>query len=163
MFLYALFRYIGWIHWELPGTRRLVQRLHTAAILDALALAVERGRPLLDSIIALADSYPHEWIRRRLYRAAHDVYAGEDWSGSLFRHGLLGRADLAVLQAAGRVGNLPWAMKEMAQSSRRRVVYRLQALVQMLFPVVILGLAAFVMFYVVAMFLPLISLIQRLT
>jgi len=163
LFFYALLRYIGWIRWELPGTRRLVRRLHTAAILDTLALATERGRPLLDSIATLANSYPHAWIRRRLQRVAYDVYAGENWCRSLFRRGLLGRADLAVLQAAGRVGNLPWAMKEMADSGRRRVAYRLHALVQLLFPAVILGMAVFVMFYMVAMFMPLVSLITKCT
>ena len=48
-------------------------------------------------------------------------------------------ADHAVLQAAQRVGNLPWAMQEMADSARRRFFYRLQGIIQTVFPFAVVG------------------------
>ena len=75
---------------------------------------------------------------------------------------MIRRADLAVLQAAQRVGNLPWAMQEMADSARRRFIYRLQAIVQAVFPAVVICFGLMVMFIVVALFLPLVTLIQRM-
>ena len=60
------------------------------------------------------------------------------------------------------MGNLPWAMREMADSNRRRFAYRLQAMVQTLFPPAMILLGLIVMFIVVALFLPLVALIRAL-
>jgi type IV pilus assembly protein PilC len=88
---------------------------------------------------------------------------GRDWSESLCNQGLIKPADQAVLKAAQRVGNLPWAMREMADSNRRRLAYRLSALVQLAYPPVIICIGLIVMFIVVALFLPLITLVMRLS
>ncbi len=160
---YTLLRYAGRIRWRLPGTGRLLRRFDTAGILDALSLAARHERPLAEAIESLAQSHPQRPIRRRLQKVARDLRGGGDWCESLYRRGLMKRADLAILQAAGRVGNLPWALAEMAESNRRRLVYRLQALVGVLFPPIILLFGATVMFIVVALFLPLISLVLNLT
>jgi type II secretory pathway component PulF len=86
-----------------------------------------------------------------------------DWCQSLEQTGLIGQADAAVLAAAQRTGNLDWALEEMADSALRREVYRLQVLLQILFPMVLLAIGMFEFMFVVGLFLPLISLIQGLT
>ena len=77
-------------------------------------------------------------------------------------HGrIIRRTEHAILQAAQRAGNLPWAMQEMADSARRRFFYKLQALVQTAFPFALIGLGLVVMYIVVALFWPLVTLIER--
>ena len=139
-----------------------MRRKHSAAIMDNLALAVENRRPLDAALQTLARSYPNESIRVRLSLASSEVQAGVAWDESLSRRGLIRPSDLAVLQAAGRAGNLPWAMREMADSNRRRLAYRLNVLVQTIFPPVVLCFGAMVLFVVVALFKPLITLIDKL-
>jgi len=162
LLVYVLLRYVDLVHWELPGTNWLARRLDTAAILETLALAAEHRRPLPEAIATLAQSYPKASIRGRLRGVLHDVEGGADWCQSLLSRGLLKRADLAILQAAQRVGNLPWAMREMADSNRRRLAYRLYALVQLLFPPVVLSFALLELFFVVALFWPIVTLIQSM-
>jgi len=53
-------------------------------------------------------------------------------------------------------------LQEMADSNRRRLAYRIQAAVQVLVPPVVVAFGLVVMFIVVALFLPLIALIQKL-
>jgi type II secretory pathway component PulF len=160
---YAIVRYFGWIQWDPPGVAALVRRLDTANVLDSLALVARQQRPILDGIDQLAAAYHKLDVRWRLRGTAEDIRAGRDWCESLYRRGLLRRADLAILQAAQRAGNLPWAMQEMAESGRRRFAYRLQAIVQAAFPPIVICFGLIVMFIVVALFLPLVVLIQRLT
>jgi len=162
LIVYAVMRYFGWTEWDAPFVGRLVRRLDSARILDGLALIARQQRPLAEGIATLADAYPKSDVRRRLTLAAFDVEAGADWAESLSRQSLIRRADLAVLQAAQRVGNLPWAMQEMADSARRRFIYKVQAIVQAAFPAVVICFGAMVMFIVVALFLPLVALIQRM-
>jgi type II secretory pathway component PulF len=162
LLLYAVFRYAGLLAWDLPGMGPLTRRLDTALIFDALALAAGHQRPLPEAVECLARTYPKPPIRRRLFRALADIHGGRDWCESLRDQGLMKQADRAILQAAQRVGNLPWALREMADSNRRRLAYRLYALVQILFPAVILLFGLAVMFFVVGMFVPLITLIWRL-
>jgi len=93
----------------------------------------------------------------------NDIKVGLDWSTSLARHGLLRQAEVAVFQSAGRAGNLGWALREMADSNRRRLNYRVYTLgVQVLFPLAVLTLGLVVMIYVVSYFLPLVHLITSL-
>ena len=161
--VYSLLRYTGWVTWNPPGIQRLARRYDTAAILDALALVAESQRPMTEGLTTLARTYPSYAIRRRLQLAWEDVTAGADWREALLARQLINRADFAVLGAASRVGNLGWALGELADSSRRRLTYRLHALVQVLFPLAIGLVGLTVMFFVVGLFMPLVALIQNLT
>jgi len=160
--MYGLLRYVGLVGWDLPGMTRLARRLHTATILDALAALAWHDRPLVDGIASLGRSYPRRSIRRRLNRVLVDVKAGVDWCDSMARRGLIGRADRAVLQAAARVGNLPWAMTEMADSNRRRMAYRFHIWLQITFALVILTMGIGVLLFCVSYFLPLVSLVRNM-
>jgi protein transport protein HofC len=162
LLFYAPIRYFGWTTLDLPGMGRFTRRLDSAQVLDTLALVAQQQRPINEGIVAMAHSYPKSHIRRRLREAAIDISAGRDWCESLLWHGLIRRPELAILHSAQRVGNLPWALKEMADSARRRLAYRMQAMAQLLFPPVVILMGLVVMFIVVALFLPLISLIARL-
>ena len=90
------------------------------------------------------------------------MQAGGDDLECLHRHGLLGKTDLALLQAARRNGNLAWAAGEMADSNRRRFIYRIYALLQVIFPVVIVAYGLLMAAISAAVFLPLVDLIRRL-
>ncbi len=160
---YVWLRCVGAISWNLPGMGRFMRRLDSAVVLDALALVTGRGQPLSGGMDALAQSYPSGSIRRRLRRVVGDVARGLDAMASLLARGLLSRADAAVLHAAQRVGNLPWAMAEMADSNRRRLAYRLHLLLQTVFPVVIILYGIITMIFVTAMFMVLPAMIEQLT
>jgi len=161
--LYALLRYVGAITWDLPPMGWVTRNLHTARVLESLAMTAERGKPLPKIVATLARAYPKYSIRRRLQTVLVEVANGGDLSGSLRAARLISRADAAMLDAAQRVGNLAWALRELADGKRRRLAYRVQAWLQVLFPASILCLGVFVLFFWVGFFLPLIALIQKLT
>jgi len=159
--LLAVLRYMGWTAGALPIFDALGGRLHAAAILRNLALVAQQARPLPAGIATMAQRYPAPLIRRRLRHALDDVLAGRHWCESLAARRLITRADLAVLSAAERVGNLAWALREMADSSQRRLLYRVQAATRLLFPLVIVAFGLLEFLFVAGVFMPLITLIQH--
>jgi len=157
---YTLLRALGLVRWNLPGMNRVMRGRYAGTILDALALSTRCERPLPQTIELLAQRYPRRWVRRRLTRVAGDIRSGRAWCESLHAHGLITRAEAAVLQAAQRVGNLSWALREMAAGSRRRLGYRVQAWMQVAFPLAI-GLIGFaVLLIVVGLYSPLLQLLR---
>ncbi len=147
---------------DFPCLRRLAARLDTAAILESLALVAERQRPITGGLTTLANHYPKASVRRRLAMALATTIGGTDWADSLRAQGLIRAADLAVLRAAQRLGNLPWALRELAEGNRRRFTYRAYVFLQFFFPLAILFFGLTVAAFAVAYFSPLISLIQKL-
>lgn len=163
LFIYAIIRYLGLVSWDLPLMARVMRPLYSATILESLALAAERNQPFTKTMGVLARYFPKWPIRWRLQAALADVTTGVDWAESLQAYKLISPSDQAVLQAAGRVGNLPWALREVAETKRRRMAYRIHAWVQILFPAAIIGFGIVVGSFVAGCFIPLIALIQKLS
>lgn len=161
LFLHTLLRYLGLTSLDLPLAGYVVRRLHTARILDALALAAERNQPLTKALVTLAYQYPRWSIRRRLQRVVVDVTSGADWVQSLRRWGLISAADPAMLHAAQRVGNLAWALTEVADAHRRRLASRLQGWIQILFPAAIVCFGLVVFTFWISYFLPMVASVEK--
>ena len=149
--------------WNLPFTDYIYRRRHTTLVLRSLALATEGGKPITSGLASLVRDYPSSWVRKRLIRVDDDIRRGLDWVVSLEENDLLRQSDAGVLSAAQRVGNLSWALREMAESNERRLGYRLQFWLQMLFPLAVIALGALVFVFCVAYFAPLVRLIEVLS
>jgi protein transport protein HofC len=154
--------FLGWGNYSVPIFDRLMSRRHTALVLRALALTVEGGKPIALGLKALANHYPTPWVRRRLVAANSDIEHGADWIESLWNRGLIRAADAEVLSSAAAVGNLAWALYELAETIERRLATRFQGVVQTLFPLTIMLLGMVVFILAVAYFLPLVQLITQL-
>ena len=147
----------------IPIFDRLLARRHTIAIFRALAVSVSAGRPIERAFRTLAEWYPARWVRKRLGQTCLDASQGVHWTAALLENGLVSESDVGVLASAERAGNLAWALRELAETGERRWAYRLQVWSQVLFvaTMLVLGLAVFLM--AVAFFLPMITIIERLS
>jgi type II secretory pathway component PulF len=162
-FAVCFLAYVGWMPRDFPLVWRVFRRYDGALVLRGLALAVRRGVPLPEAMRIIGEVYPIRNIGTRLEFAANQVAAGIDWLASLRQAKLISRTDAALLSAAVRVGNLDWALEEISESAMRRQIYWLQSILQVLFPITLVAMGGVVCFFVVGLFLPLISLIQGLS
>jgi type II secretory pathway component PulF len=159
-FLLGLSYYLGGSRYELPLFHQFWRRCDGALVMRSLALTVTQQRNLHATIFMLSKQYPKKSVGDRLARASRQIDNGVAWSEALCGVGLISHADAAVLQAAERVGNLPWALDEMADSALRRFALRLRMMLNIAFPLVVLSFGAVVLLITVGMFLPLVSLIE---
>jgi general secretion pathway protein F len=158
-----------WLQWRgtwqprLPGLKQIVRWIELAPVLRMLSLTTRHGRPLPQTLETIAMWHPRRWVRRRMRGAVRDLARGISWQESLGRRNLLGPDDLAVLAAAERNGNLPWALGEMGQSYARRADFRLKAWNEFASPLLLVLMGLAVGLFVVAYFLPLVYLIINLS
>ncbi|MBC8873863.1 MAG: type II secretion system F family protein [Planctomycetes bacterium] len=163
VFLFAISYYVGWSRYELPVFSRFWLRCDGALVLRSLALAVRQQRELGPTVFMLSRQYPRPSVGKRLAGASAHIDNGIHWCDALRAVGLFKKADVAVLKAAERVGNLAWALDEMADSALRRFAYRLRAGMAICFPLVVLTFGMIVFVIVAGLFLPLVEMIQGLS
>ncbi len=141
----------------------LLPRLYVPDILRNLVLVIEGGRPLAGAVSTMAQSHSQRSLRLRLIQVEEDLNQGDDCWQSLIEAGLLRHGEAAVLAAAQRAGNLPWALRETARSIERRLEFRFAVLLELVRPVLLLGVGILVATFVVGMFMPLIKLLNDLS
>jgi protein transport protein HofC len=124
---------------------------------------VHATKPIEFGLTLLGDHYPTRWVRRRLIAARTDVRQGADWIESLGHYHLIRAADGEVLRSAAAVGNLGWALDELAESAERRLAIKFQMVIQTLFPLVVLMLGLVVFVTAVGYFAPLVTLISEIS
>ena len=163
LLVFIPFTFLAWGDYRVPIFDRLFRRRHTALILRSLSLVVEGNKPVSLGLSALATHYPTLWVRWKLIRADREVRQGVDWIEALRRQGLIRAADALVLASAMAVGNLAWALSELADTAERRLATRFQAFIQTLFPFVVIMLGIVIFIIALGYFLPLVQLIGRLT
>jgi type II secretory pathway component PulF len=163
LLIFLPFSFLGWVNYDVPLFDRLLRRRHFALIARAISLSVDAGQPIESGLTTLASFYPTWWVRRKLIKVEEAVHRGVSWIDALLRQGLIQPSDAEVLTAATKVGNLGWVLRELSESSERRLAYRFQAVVQTLFPFVVVCIGVFIFLLLVAFFSPLVQLIGRLS
>jgi type IV pilus assembly protein PilC len=151
------------VRWFFPGVGAIYRRMVRSRVLQALSLLLQMGKPVPESLAVLSDMPMGAIARRLLGRARTRIEQGEPFDDSLFQVGLVPASMLPLVRTAGRAGNLPWALGEMADALYDRTMRNLQRIVQAVFPLVVILVGVVVGFIVVAMFLPLVKLITELS
>ncbi len=148
---------------RLPFLHRLYLALDAPDVLRHLAGAVKAGRLLPDVLNALSRFHFRPSIARSLGRVATAANEGCDAFEALRAQRFLSENDLLFLTSAQQVGNVDWALNELAEIRDRRRSYRLQMLMEFVrpVPIVIGGIITFMI--VVSFFLPIVKLLNDLS
>ena len=130
---------------DLPIVSRWGRSLDRARFLEALSLAAMRQRSMAEACALMSEAYPKRFMRRKMDRALERMNNGQEWSDSLRATGLITVAQQGVLRSAERVGNLAWALRELASLTRRRYAGRARLLLDLATSLVVfvLGLGVF--------------------
>ena len=131
----------------------------TADVLQNLSVVSAAGRPLASAVSTMARYHYRASVRQRLLFARNELEHGADLWDSMHRARLLSTNELHLLEAATRVGNLPWALSQLATRRRITTWQRRTALAQLVFPICILMLGCLVLRIALAVFMPLIQMI----
>lgn len=154
---------LAWLRAHLPGTRQLVRLAREQAIADAVGALLSAGVRLTEALDIAAEALGSEWARERLRQVREEVASGLGLGASLRESGLVGSGTAAVLEAAEAAESLPEALREVALDAEERLEARVAVLLAGLEPALIVGVGGLVLVVVVAVFLPLTTLLERLS
>jgi type II secretory pathway component PulF len=157
------FDHSGWRNVQTGLLRRFYTRYDSSPIMRHLARMIEKGRTLPDSLLAIANCYHRPTVAESIAEVYVDTESGGDCWKSLLNRGFLSRRDLALIEAAQRVGNLPWALREIADVREKRYVFRVDTMAQLFRPVPIIAVGLFVGWVCIAMFMPVVKLVNDLS
>ncbi|MFQ5731921.1 MAG: type II secretion system F family protein [Planctomycetaceae bacterium] len=151
----------GWGEVEVPLVGRWFRRLDVPGILRNLATTVAADRPLDDALLVLGREHRRKALRNALSRSHQKYCQGDDCWHALRDAGLLTAREVAALRSAQRVGNLPWALRQLAEAIERRLSHRWLTVLEVAQPVAVLGLGVIVGVIEIGFFAPLVSLIEK--
>jgi type II secretory pathway component PulF len=132
------------------------------AVLRALSFAVEGRRPLNSSLATMATCSKDLAGKQCLAMAASAVSAGANCWSILHSLKIVHAGELALLAAGERVGNLPWVLRCLAEVAERRRSHRTRVLYEVLRPLLILLIGIVVGWFVLALFMPIVKMIEVL-
>ena len=157
------FDHSGWRNVRLPLFRKFYPRFDATPIMRHLARTIDKGKTLPDGLLAIANSYHRPTIANSVAQIYVETESGGDCWKSLLQRGFLSRRDLTLIEAAQRSGNLPWALREIADVREKNYVFRVDTFVQFFRPVPIIAVGLLVGWICVALFMPVVKLLNDLS
>ncbi len=138
-------------------------RWYTPDVMRALAQCVEQKIPLDQALNSIAKHPGPIRLRDRLAWAVDSLQSGTPSWQTLQAAGLLKHSETLVLETAEQTGNLPWALETLATNLEHRSAFRLSAFMEFVRPILLIGMSLIVGFVAIAMFLPLVKLLNDLS
>jgi type II secretory pathway component PulF len=139
-----------------------VRELRAADVLEKLSVATAAGRPIPGALSTLARYHFDPVVRNKLLFVRNEVEQGADVWHSMATAGMVTPPEVRVLETAERVGNRPWALKQLALGKERRTMRRLDRLSELLLPLLVVAMGAFVLLQAITIFLFLAKTIESL-
>ena len=160
--------YLVWAQLQRLSSGRIVfsehvPRFWTPIMLRLLSITVAAGESLNDAVHAMHTQLRPGKAGARLSAVRQEINAGNDCWISLQNNGFLRRRDVAFLESAAKTHHLDWGLIHLARTIDRRRDRWAQRLITFIQPLVVLLMGLVVAFVCVALFLPLIKLLNDLS
>jgi type IV pilus assembly protein PilC len=150
--------------WHCPGVGRLYRGHVQAQVLRLLGLLLAAGKTVPEALQILADSdYFAPVAQRRLRGVCERVERGEPLAACLIAGKLVTPAVAPLVQGAEHLRNLPWALTELGDHAATQTIGRIRRLSLLASPASVFGIGLIIGFSVIAMFIPLLQLMESLT
>ena len=151
------------IIFRLPKVGTFVQIVSVSRFARTFGTLMASGVPILQSITITRDTLDNVVIAKSLERVHDRVRDGEPLSVPLEQSGVFPQMVTSMIQVGEETGQLPEMLNRVADIYDEEVDNAVSALTSIIEPVLIVFLAVVVGAIVLAMFLPLIALITKMT
>lgn len=161
--LVTLAEYHGWQVMSQSILGRWFVRWYSPDVLRSLSRAVTQQIPIHRALASMATFAGPLNLREKLAWAADEIQGGAAEWQTLQKSGILKFHETVLLETAQRTGNLPWVLETLATNMERRCVFRLNAILELLHPLMLIVVALVVAFVAIGFFMPVVKMLNDLS
>lgn len=153
---------VDWVKYNAPLLGPLISKSAIARFARTLGTLMGAGVPVLQALLIVRDTSGNEVVASAI-QVVHDaVKEGESMAGPLASTKVFPAMVISMIEVGEETGKLPEMMEKIANTYDEEVDLAVEALTAMIEPLMIMFLAVVIGTIVIAMFLPLISIIKKL-
>lgn len=142
---------------------RIFPRIEAPTLLRRLGYVASCHQQLQPSLDSLARATPDFGRSRRYERLESRIDQGDSLGQALSAEGFITPRESYAIDHSTELGHLGWALRTLANSIQQRRTDRSRWIMEFMRPLVVIGLALLVASFCIAMFLPLVKLLNDLS
>ena len=146
---------------KVPLFGDLILRSEMAGMCDTLATLVNSGIPVVDGLERCISASSNERIRVTIRRGINLVIQGQELNYSLGQSQVFPKLVISMIKIGEETGQLSFMLEKLAIFYKREVESTVSSLTKAMEPAVVFVVAAIVGTIVIALYLPMFSLIQN--
>ena len=147
---------------KIPLFGDLLIRSEMASMCDTLSTLVTSGIPIVEGIERCVSASSNELIRRTLRQSIYLVKQGQELNYSLGRNGVFPKLVISMIKIGEETGQLSFMLEKLSVFYKREVEATVSALTKAMEPAIIMVVDSIVGTIVIALYLPMFSLIQNM-
>ena len=147
---------------RIPLFGDLILRSEMASMSDTLATLVNAGIPIVEGLERCISASSNELTRRTLIQGISLVKQGQELNYSLGRSGMFPKLVISMIKIGEETGQLSFMLEKLAIFYKREVESTVTSLTKAMEPAVVFVVAGIVGTIVIALYLPMFSLITNM-
>ncbi|MHC4975868.1 MAG: type II secretion system F family protein, partial [Planctomycetota bacterium] len=154
---------IDWVFLKIPVFGSLIKKSTTARFTRTLGTLINAGVPILDAIKITAETSGN-WVFERALNKVHDsIREGESFAQPLRETKACDAMVVNMIDVGEETGDMDSMLMKIADTYEYEVDVAVEALVKLIEPMMVVVLGGMVGTIVIAMFLPMINMIEALS
>ena len=153
---------VDWVKYNMPLFGPLISRTAISRFARTLGTLMSSGVPVLNALIIVRDTAGNEVVSSAIQKVHDAVKEGDSIAVPLGATGIFPAMVISMVEVGEETGKLPEMLDKIANTYDEEVDNAVGALTSMIEPLMIVGLAVIVGTIVIALFLPLTKIIEKL-
>ncbi len=154
--------YIDWAKYYMPLFGPIVSKSAISKFGRTLGTLMGSGVPVLNSLTIVKETSGNEVVARAVVKVYEAVKEGEGMAPPLQATKIFPEMVISMIEVGEETGKLPEMLDKIADTYDEEVDNAVSALTSMIEPIMMVGLAVIVGGIVTALFMPMISIIEKL-
>ncbi len=143
---------------QMPVLGKVIQRASVARFARSLAVLVKGGVPITRALEMVTDATGSRMLAAAIRRAREEILKGSKIAASLKKQLIFPRLAVRMVSVGEETGNLSSILEKTAEFYESRVDAAIMTINALVEPIIIVGIGAFVLVFVLALYMPIFSL-----
>jgi type IV pilus assembly protein PilC len=154
--------YIDWVKYNLPLIGPIVSKTAISKFSRTLGTLMGSGVPILSALNIVKETSGNEVVSQAIGKVYEAVKEGEGMAGPLQATKIFPEMVISMIEVGEETGKLPEMLDKIADTFDEEVDNAVAALTSMIEPIMMVGLAVVIGGIVIALFMPMIKIIEKL-